>query len=897
MDRITPFAVFYFALSAVLLGAGSQAQSVPPLLAAPTHGPGTSWAGDSDPVSLELVDALASLADESPSAASDALGAILDESHAAGNDLAEAIAAWGLAATRIEQAQYREARDLAARSRRVAQRAGSSDWTSHASSLESEASKLLETHSTDTAVARSLFLERLGLLEMGLYRFGDALQRFDDALTLIEGRGMTIREAGLRADRGMALSALRQPEAATADLDAFRKAAERENPQLGSVADLMSDLLLGMSAGDFESALAKLETLGERYHDRLPPVFFDNLKLVSLLREGKTAEASDLCHKILASNQQKASEMSDATARMLMGMRLNCTVTDFLLAADDGPPSTDDYMKLANMVRGLIDSQPATVQEPMSSLLGQFVQMAQHPEQPAEWPSGPELQRSLDALENLVATAAPPGLRSGLDDALSPFAHLFAMVDEKIGNVEGAFEHAEQARARELLDGLADARIADQSDGAEATEIAALRRRRDGLERRVEHAFWNMDQGTDLDANREELTTVRREIDAVFHRLSLRETSTERAKPLPLAAIQSQLDSSTALVAFLTSSSAADETLAWIVHCDDIELVSLETNADDLENRIVQFREDIRRREPVEKEAETLYRLLWSPIRNRVRTERVLLVPHGPLQELPFAALLDPNTHRWLIQDVSLLYAPSASIYARLRGRPVEKGSGPLILGDPTGGLPAATAEAKSVARTWKTRPLLGPAASEEALRELAPAASLIHIASHGVIDHDNPLFTHLVLAPSPDRPKDPNADGRLEIHEIASQLRLARTELVVLPACNSGEGPRTRGEEITSLARAFLLAGAHSTVTTSWEVDDQASANLMVDFERRLAEGDRESDALRDAQIHVMERTEWSHPWYWAGFALHGAGGRVAYPAVTGNEVTGAVGERDSAD
>jgi len=871
-------ALFLLTLSLLLFGAGARslpAQSAP---AEPAGSPAAtaqaSPSARSESVAPELVDALERLGDGLPSEASEALASLLERGHDQGDDFTEAVAAWGLAATRIEQGRFAEARELAARSARSADRAGASDWVRQAHDLQEEATRLLDADTADTTLARSHFLERLGLLEMNLYRFGRALHRFDDALSLIQGRGMTVQEAGLRAYRGTALSVLRKPEAAAADLRDFQEAARQEDPQVAPVAGLLSDLVLGVGSGELDSALQQLETLGDRYRDRLPPLYFDNLKLVSLLRENKLDEAVALCGQMLSTD---VSEASDSVVHLMQGVRLNCSLTDFLASVGDSGPSSADLLQLVGQVGTLVEGQPAAVQDALRSMVGQVTQMAQNPEQPERWPSGPELQRSLDGLEHLVSAAAPPGLRSGLDDALAPFAQLFTLIDTKTGNVAGSFEHAEQARARELLDGLVDARVVEQPYEAQAVEIASLRRRRDALEARVTEAIWNPSEENDFDAAQEELTDVRREIDATFNRLSLQGPSTERARPLPLAAIQHQLDPDTTLVAYLVSSSTGDETLAWVVHHDGIDLVPLDTKARELEDRVARFREDIRNHLPIEHDAEDLYRLVWSPLRDKVGTRRVVLIPHGPLVELPFAALLDPDTHRWLIRDLALLYAPSASAYARLRQRPSEGGGSVLVLGDPTGELPAARAEARAVAAIWGSRPLLGPDATEDALRTFGPGASLIHIASHGVIDRTDPLFTHLELAPSLTPPGDPRTDGRLEIHEIASQLRLPRTDLVVLPACHTGEGPRTGGDEVTNLARAFLLAGARSTVTTSWAVDDQATADLMVELERHLAAGEPSSDALREAQLHTLETPGRSHPWYWAGFALHGAGGRVA--------------------
>jgi CHAT domain-containing protein len=91
----------------------------------------------------------------------------------------------------------------------------------------------------------------------------------------------------------------------------------------------------------------------------------------------------------------------------------------------------------------------------------------------------------------------------------------------------------------------------------------------------------------------------------------------------------------------------------------------------------------------------------------------------------------------------------------------------------------------------------------------------------------------------------------------------------VVLSACETGVGEPTRGDEVVSLARAFLYAGTPSVVATLWRVDDAATGELMVAFYTRLASGEDKAESLRGAQLAVMEEHE--SPYFWAPFVLVG--------------------------
>ena len=117
----------------------------------------------------------------------------------------------------------------------------------------------------------------------------------------------------------------------------------------------------------------------------------------------------------------------------------------------------------------------------------------------------------------------------------------------------------------------------------------------------------------------------------------------------------------------------------------------------------------------------------------------------------------------------------------------------------------------------------------------------------------------------------DPN-DGLLYLNELYG-MRLPRTRLVVLSACQSGLGQYYRGEGIVSLVRPFLAAGAPTVVASLWPVDSKATSDLMIEFhrQRKLAVGINTAEALRKAQTELSRTYE--HPFYWAPFIVVGGG------------------------
>src|SRR5262249_33022190 len=144
----------------------------------------------------------------------------------------------------------------------------------------------------------------------------------------------------------------------------------------------------------------------------------------------------------------------------------------------------------------------------------------------------------------------------------------------------------------------------------------------------------------------------------------------------------------------------------------------------------------------------------------------------------------------------------------------------------------------------------------------------IVHFATHGLLNSEHPELSGLVLSLVDEngRPQD----GFLRMDEIFN-LRLP-SGLVVLTACETALGKEIKGEGLVGLTRGFMYAGAKRVVASLWEVDDQATSELMRFFYRgMLKEGLRPAAALREAQIEMSGSSRWSSPYYWAGFVIQG--------------------------
>lgn len=163
---------------------------------------------------------------------------------------------------------------------------------------------------------------------------------------------------------------------------------------------------------------------------------------------------------------------------------------------------------------------------------------------------------------------------------------------------------------------------------------------------------------------------------------------------------------------------------------------------------------------------------------------------------------------------------------------------------------------------------LVGAAASKHAVRDAAPQQQIIHFATYGVLNKDNPLFSFVELMP------EGGDDGRLEVHDVFG-LRL-RARLVVLSACQTALGAGAladvpAGDDWVGLVQAFLSAGASHVMATLWSVQDRGTADLMTRFYTALRAGRPEAEALAEAQRAMLRNPATAHPFYWAGFTLSG--------------------------
>ncbi len=306
----------------------------------------------------------------------------------------------------------------------------------------------------------------------------------------------------------------------------------------------------------------------------------------------------------------------------------------------------------------------------------------------------------------------------------------------------------------------------------------------------------------------------------------------------------------------------------------------------------------------------------------------IVVAPTGPLLSIPFGMLLtgdgDPAqlaTAPWLLRKATIAHVPAPANFVSLRkvagqsrARQPWFGFGdfrPVTLAQAARSFPGA--ECAQSARDFSGLPrlpfatreleaarallggrredsLLGPAFTAKAVTEAhLKDYRILHFATHALLPAELRCQSEAAIVTS-DPAGAADAAGALLTVSAVVGLDLD-ADTVILSACNSGGGAtsaadaaaaggKASGESLSGLARAFFYAGARSLMVTHWSVNDQAAAYLVAESMRRVQAGEGINEALRSAQLGMLDDAgkgtpaELAHPFYWAPFALIGDGG-----------------------
>jgi CHAT domain-containing protein len=226
----------------------------------------------------------------------------------------------------------------------------------------------------------------------------------------------------------------------------------------------------------------------------------------------------------------------------------------------------------------------------------------------------------------------------------------------------------------------------------------------------------------------------------------------------------------------------------------------------------------------------------------------LVVVPTGALQCLPWAVL--PSC-----ADRPVAVAPSASLWHAARSRPGEDGGRVVVAAGPS--LDGAASEVRAVADVHGVEAMLPPEATVARVLKEMEGAALVHLAAHGRLVADNPLFSDVLLA-----------DGPLLAYDVERLDRAPHT--VVLAACDSARSVVCAGDELLGLGAVFLGGGTAQLVAPMLPVPDMETEEIMVTFHRLLAAGHGAAEALVRTRAEVAEEVGAAAA---ASFVVLGAG------------------------
>lgn len=383
-----------------------------------------------------------------------------------------------------------------------------------------------------------------------------------------------------------------------------------------------------------------------------------------------------------------------------------------------------------------------------------------------------------------------------------------------------------------------------------------------------------------------------------YHKIKYQQTDAT------VAEIQSSLDRNQALLEYVIS----DSTL-HIFRIDplDIQWVKVPVTSSEVNSRIQSLHSSLSNYESdsayleFTQQAHWFYKKLIAPVlSDQSGIKDLIIVPDGELAHLPFETfLIEPAAEEgidyqeldYLLKEYNISYNYSATLWKENIEAPVLRNNGEIfgIAGNYQAKIDSSIADFRLPTDRWRRDELTPlPAAREEvallqtkyqgyfAFDSLASEKnvkarvsdySILHFATHGILDSERPMLSSLAL--SEDR--DSTESNFWHAYEI-SKSRL-NANMVVLSACETGYGKFETGNGVASLARAFMYAGAQSLVVSLWQVHDNSTSRLMNNFYDQLDQGLNKDEALKNAKMEYLKsaRGIYAHPAFWSSFILMG--------------------------
>ncbi|MDX9758967.1 MAG: CHAT domain-containing tetratricopeptide repeat protein [Bacteroidota bacterium] len=660
-------------------------------------------------------------------------------------------------------------------------------------------------------------------------------------------------------------------------------------------------------ADGFRMAVS-LYNLGDVYHQHA----------VTRMNVGDTAAARSLKHESRALYLRSLARHETADAWMNLGNSYALDAGVATLAADRSDPMLDSAVACYRRAEGMYARDGFRVHRALA--LGNIgvIERSQNRADVA----ARALEQSIDIIEELRGDLSSVDVRTSfVTNKFYIYESLISLLVER-NDIARAFEFVERAKARSFLDMLGNKAVGEGKERPAA--VRELVAREQDLQRRISEIVGNTDSSAvlgDLIVAHQRTLTELREKDPEY-------ASVKSIDPVPVQRLQELLDDTTAVLEYFIGEFDA---FVFLVRRDSIAVQPITVFEEhfNIDDQVEQLRrtlyydfpmrklgflrerrlgaglgsaEALRawRAEPTDPMWQTglieMYSRLFVPVRDGLDGIRQLyIVPHGPLHHLPFQALLAPQhmdidaqAHmqrpRFLIEEYAIAYLPSASVLSFALRKNLSRASLALVVGDPVYADPkyrrrpldGALVEADTVA-SYAAHALVlkREEAEEQVVKSVAGAMDLLHFATHGELNKEDPMQSRILLAAA--EPDSIN-NGDLTVAKIFN-LDL-NAVLVTLSACQTAQlagetGSVSLGDDLVGLTRSFMYAGTPSVVASLWVVDDAATLAWMRAFyDAWLHDGQSKMQAARRAALAMLSQTgdpDWVFPYFWAAFVYLG--------------------------
>ena len=496
-----------------------------------------------------------------------------------------------------------------------------------------------------------------------------------------------------------------------------------------------------------------------------------------------------------------------------------------------------------------------------------------------------------DLVEGMLMDAPNSTVETSLLGAMSDiYVQHFRLAALSLKNVDEAFEIVEQARGRALADTLRSHKRRMEKNSAEENPAKA---QIEDLQRQLRQMHTSEERAEFLD----KLGVA----EAMFANNEYEHAQIRRlvpTRPVSLSEFQRSLRPDEIALEYVL---ASPNSFCLTITQKTATIDPLPARAQ-IEAAVGYYLEDLKAKKPFSMPAQQLYAWLLADCVGKNAPRKLVLVPDGRLNDLPFDTLVDLSG-RYVLESHVVAVAPSATVFHMLRAEGVSQATytflgvgyskGPTAASSDTplpdriqrdvrgifgidnpmlSPLPYSREEVQSAAQFMglgSSIVLLGSRATKEnVVAEPLVNFKILHFAVHGIADEHNPDRSALVFREG----TKTNDDGLLQVRDIR-RLSLD-ADLVTLSACDTGVGKIEGEEGVDSLTGAFLMAGARNVLASLWSVNDRWTATLMDKFYRNLADGMDVSSALRQAKLDILNQYGATvPPRYWAGFVLFGEG------------------------